>query len=186
MKIILGSRNKDKIRVLKDALRDLRLKPEINGVDVDSGITNQPLDKDITLLGARNRAKNAKKLRPDADFWIGLEGGLHDYEEGYHLITYACLIDKTDNEFIGQGVEIHLPQKVSDEVKKGGFFGDAIRIYAKNYDIDENLISRKTPFTQAIQNAYANYLKEKGNLGYRNKVAAIVLNTKNGDFISST
>ncbi len=148
------------------------------GVEVDSGITDRPLNKDVTLKGVINRARNTKKENPDADFWIGLEGGLHDYGEGYHLITYACLVNKTGDEFTGEGVEIHLPESVSDKVKKGKQFGEAIRIYAKEYEIDKNLISRDTPFTEAIQNAYVNYLKEKGNLGYREKSAAIVINNK--------
>jgi non-canonical (house-cleaning) NTP pyrophosphatase/8-oxo-dGTP pyrophosphatase MutT (NUDIX family) len=200
MKVIIGSNNKDKIKIVKDALGELHLDVEAEGRKADSGITDQPLDKDTTKEGAINRAKNAKQKNPDADFWIGLEGGLHptSYEaslrasgyhpsskdygvasvEGYHLVTYACLIDRDENKFIGEGEEIHLPIKVSEKVKNGELFGDVIREYAKDNKIDENLITRLAPFTRAVQSAYVEYLKVYENLGYRKKVSGIITDSE--------
>ncbi len=182
MKVVLGSRSTDKISILKNALKELHLEPEVTGVKVDSEITTQPLNKNIILKGAKNRAKNAKKVESNADFWFGLEGGLHDYGKGYHLIAFACLVDRSDNEYMGKGIEIHLPKSVSDEIKNGSWFGDAIRLYAKKHKIDENLISRETPFTQAVQNAYTNYLIKNGSLGYRRKSTGIITD-KNSNFL---
>lgn len=182
MKVILGSGSQDKIEVLKKALEGLHLDVEVEGVDVDSEITDQPLDKEINLKGSQNRARNARKVKPNVDLYFGLEGGLHDYGEGYHLVTFATLIDKSGNEYVGEGVEIHLPESVSEEVKAGGWFGDAIRIYAEDHEVDENLISRETPFIEAIQNAYSNYLIKEGDLGYKQKSAAIIIN-ENKEFL---
>jgi len=174
MKVIIGSNNKDKIKIVKDALGGLHLDVEVKGKKIDSGIADQPLDKDTTKAGATNRAQNAKKQAPDADFWIGLEGGLHDYGEGYHLVTYACLVDKDGNEYIGEGEEIHLPDEVSEKVKKGEWFGDVIRKYAKDNKIDDNLITRLSPFTRATQCSYVEYLKNSVGLNYRKKTSAVV------------
>lgn len=179
MKFVLGSKSEDKREIIEKALRELNIKAEIESVEVDSGITDQPLDKEITLQGAKNRARNAKKANKGADFWVGLEGGLHDYGEGYHLVTYACLIDISGDEFVGNGAEIALPQAVSESVKNGAQFGQVVREYANEHEIDENLISREAPFVEAIQNAYCNYLMARGNLDYRQKTAAIVLNRQN-------
>ena len=175
MKVIIGSKNQDKIDILKRALEELHLSVEVSGIEIDSGIINQPLDKDTTLTGARNRARGALKINPDVDFAFGLEGGLHDYGEGYHLVTYACLVDKDGYECIGQGKDIPLPEAVSEKVMAGEWFGDVIREYAKGNQIDENLITRVTPFTQAVHNAYAGYLKAKGNLGYRKGTIGVVI-----------
>lgn len=179
MKVVLGSKNSDKIKILKEALKDIYLSVEVVGVHIDSGITKQPLDKETTKKGAINRAMRAKGKKPGADFYFGLEGGLHNYEDGYHLVTYAVLIDKEGDQFIGNGEEIHLPEEVSDKVKKGEWFGDVIRDYAKDHDIDKNLVTRLTPFIQAVQNAYANYLIAKGNLDYRDKSLGIVIDENN-------
>ncbi len=176
MKIILGSNNHDKVEIIKKALEQLHLEIEVEGVKVASEITDQPLDKETTLKGSQNRARNARKAKPNAEFYFGLEGGLHDYGEGYHLVTFATLIDKSGNEYTGEGVEIHLPEKVSAEVKNGGWFGEVIRIYAKEYDIDENLITRETPFIEAIERAYANYLKANDKLAVRKKSIAFIFN----------
>jgi len=178
MKVIIGSKNQDKIDILKQVLEELHLSVEVSGVEVEPGITDQPLDKEITLIGAKNQAIGALKINPDVDFAFGLEGGLNDYGEGYHLVTYACLIDKNGYECIGQGKDIPLPEVVSEKVKTGGWFGDIIREYAKDNPIDDNLITRVTPFTQAIHNAYAGYLKTKGNLGYRQGTIGIVIDDK--------
>lgn len=150
MKVVIGSINKDKIKIVKNALEELHLKTVVSGAEVDSGITNQPLDKKTTKKGAINRAGNAFKKSPDSEFAFGLEGGLHDYGEGYHLVTFACLIDKKGERFLGEGEEIHLPIEVSEKVKNGEWFGDVIRDYAKTHEIDKNLITRLSPFTQAV------------------------------------
>lgn len=172
MKVVLGSKNPDKVKIVKKALQELRLVVEVVGVEVESGITNQPLDKETTRKGAATRAINAKKKNPDADLWFGLEGGLHNYSEGYRLVTCAILIDKEGKEFSGEGEEIHLPVEVSDEIKNGGWFVDVVRRYAKEHEIDKNLITRSTPFTHAIQNMYAGYLKDA--LGYRKGTIGII------------
>jgi len=174
MKVMIGSENQDKIKIVKNVLAELHLDVDALGVKVDSGITDQPLDKKTAQKGAIRRARNAKKKYSNADFWIGLEGGLHDYGEGYHLVTYACLIDDKGGEYIGKGEEIHLPEEVSEKVKNGEWFGDVIRKYAKNNEIEENLITRLDPFTRAVQYSYVEYLKNSAELLYRKKVSAIV------------
>lgn len=185
MKFILGSASDTKKEILEKALKQLHLEPDIRSVRVNSGITDQPLNKSMTKKGARNRANNARRKKSNADFWIGLEGGLHDYGEGYHLVTYACLIfakggqGQNDSEFIGSGAEIALPQVISKKIKNDEQFGEVIREYAKNNEVDENLISREVSFIEAIQNAYANYLVSRGDLEYRQKTAAVVVDKEN-------
>ena len=165
MKVVLGSINEDKREIVEKALKEVHLDSEVLTVKVNSGITDQPLDGETTKKGAINRAREAKKLVQKTDFWLGLEGGLVECGKRLYLITYACLIDLNGKEFIGKGDEIGLPDEVSEKIRKGGWFGMVIREYAKDHKVDENLITRVAPFTQAIQNAYANYLKKFGNLG---------------------
>jgi len=174
MKIIVGSKNQDKIKIGEDALTELHLDIEVQGVEVDSKITDQPLDKETTKKGAISRAYNVKKKNPEADFWLGLEGGLHDYGEGYHLVTYACLIDDNNGEYIGEGEEIHLPEEVLKKVKEGEWFGDVIREYAKDNEINKNLLTCLDPFTRAVQCSYIEYLKSSVGLNYRKKASAVV------------
>jgi inosine/xanthosine triphosphatase len=184
MKIILGSKSQEKLNIAKTAFKQLYVDTQVHAEEVASGITGQPLDKETTKLGAINRAKHVLDNHSDIDFALGLEGGLHQYDDGYHLITFACLIDKQGASFIGSGEEIHLPKEVSEKVKAGGWFGDVIREYAEDNPIDDDLVSHLTPFTQAIQNAYANFLKAKGDLKYRQGTIGIVIDSKNNFLIT--
>jgi len=174
MKVIVGYKNIDKVRIVKNALKSLYLDVDIDSVEVDSGVVVQPLDKETTKRGAINRAKSARELKPGADFWVGLEGGLHKYDEGYHLVTLACLIDKDGNQFIDEGEEIHLPEEVSKRVKNGEWYGDVIREYSKNNEIDENLITGLAPFTRAVQSAYVEYLKQSGDMKFRQRLSVFL------------
>jgi inosine/xanthosine triphosphatase len=47
-----------------------------HGHTMPSGVSAQPMDSAETLLGAKNRAEAAQQAFPEADFWIGLEGGV--------------------------------------------------------------------------------------------------------------
>ena len=152
MDVILGSENKDKSKILLDVLKELQLDVKVKGIQVDSGVISQPLDKESIKKGAINRARDARKKVSSGDFWFGLEGGINNYGDNYYLVTFACLIEESGREFIGEGEEVQLP------------------------------ITRITPFQQAIQNSYAEYLKVFGKLGYRRKVSAIATN-KDGDFL---
>ncbi|KPI87384.1 hypothetical protein ABL78_3518 [Leptomonas seymouri] len=49
---------------------------EVRAVNVNSGVTDQPMSAEETQRGAVNRAKSALDAIPEADFGIGLEGGL--------------------------------------------------------------------------------------------------------------
>ena len=48
---------------------------EITPVTIESGVRCQPLSSYETLQGAINRARNAFATMPNADYWVGIEGG---------------------------------------------------------------------------------------------------------------
>jgi inosine/xanthosine triphosphatase len=78
-RLIIASRNPVKIRATLDAFTlcfPIETFDAI-GIDVPSGVPAQPMSDAETLQGATNRATNARTASPNADFWIGLEGGIH-------------------------------------------------------------------------------------------------------------
>lgn len=76
--IVVASQNPVKVQSVERAFK--RCFPDealtVKGVSVPSGVNAQPMTADETLTGATNRAQNAKAAVPEADFWVGLEGGL--------------------------------------------------------------------------------------------------------------
>src|SRR5688500_7058810 len=73
--IAVASTNRVKIEAALTGFR--RMFPndhyEAVGVTALSGVSDQPMTDDETLRGAVERAKQARQVRPDADFWVGIE-----------------------------------------------------------------------------------------------------------------
>lgn len=76
----MGSENPVKVEAVRRAFG--RVFPEyaraveIVGLAVESGVSAQPRGERETRRGARNRAEDAARRRPEADYWVGLEGGV--------------------------------------------------------------------------------------------------------------
>jgi inosine/xanthosine triphosphatase len=72
---------------------------EARGVAARSGVSDQPMSDRETLQGALNRVEDARRLAPDADYWIGLEGGVE--RVGTSLEAFAWIV-VSDGHRIGR------------------------------------------------------------------------------------
>lgn len=59
MKIIVGSKNPVKFQATGNVLEKIYGELEVQAIDVDSGVPDQPIGLEVTVQGAINRAKNA-------------------------------------------------------------------------------------------------------------------------------
>lgn len=77
-KVIVASKNPVKIQCSRLAFEKAFPQDsfEFVGVSVPSGVSDQPMTDSETLQGAINRTKNVREAMPEADFWIGIEGGV--------------------------------------------------------------------------------------------------------------
>ena len=101
LQVIVASLNPAKIAAARLAfaqlLPDAHLTVSITGVSVPSGVAEQPMSDTETYKGARQRALAARALRPKADLWIGMEGGIEcteSRENGLNVpscITFAWI-----------------------------------------------------------------------------------------------
>ena len=165
MIISLGSTSEDKKNVLLVALESLQIPGELTCCNVSSGISDQPLDEPTTIEGARNRARAALTSHPEAELGIGMEGGLAEVNSfGYFLVCAVVIIDKNGKEYVGISAKLRLPTEVSDKVKAGEQFGEAVREYESTHATESalmtELISRRQSFTEAVRNAVTNYANE--------------------------
>lgn len=87
--IIIASENPVKIQATLDGFSKMfpDEKFEIKGISVDSEVKVQPMSDEETLMGAENRARNAMKIYPQADYYIGIEGGIE--QKGKQVYTFA-------------------------------------------------------------------------------------------------
>lgn len=126
MKIILASNNPVKRRATRDGFA--RLFPDaeldIETVSVPSGVADQPMTDEETRRGALNRAHGARTARPEADYWIGLEGGLE--VDGDQLSAFAWVaIVSSEKQGESRTASFHLPKAVADLVRSGKELGEA-------------------------------------------------------------
>lgn len=133
---------------------------EIQGVDAQSGVSDQPLSDDETLRGAQNRVASARALQPDADYWVGLEGGIEN--KGLDMEAFAWMAIESKDGLIGKGKTaiFFLPPEVAKLINGGMELGEADDIVfdQKNSKqaggavgiLTDNAIDRAGYYTQAI------------------------------------
>jgi inosine/xanthosine triphosphatase len=96
----------------------------VTGLAVPSGVADQPLSDGETYQGARNRTDAAQAAQPDANYWVGIEGGLERI--GDQLRGFAWIIVR-DKAQMGESrtATFTLPQEVTRLVQQGYELGHA-------------------------------------------------------------
>lgn len=128
--IMVGSQNPVKMqaallafqRVFRDLPQDAWT---LTSVTVPSGVADQPMGDGETLRGARNRAEAARLAYPDADYWIGQEGGCAN-ENGV-MTCFAWMVVISHEGQVGQActARFQLPEEVATLVRGGMELGHA-------------------------------------------------------------
>ena len=127
MKVVVASANPVKVRAVRAAFE--RYFPDqdldVTSASVPSGVSEQPETDDETRTGARNRAANAAAAEPDADYWVGLEGGVDRYDG--ELMAFAWMAVRGRNGLVSdaRSLTLPLPQAVRALVDSGLELGDA-------------------------------------------------------------
>lgn len=121
MKILIGTKNPGKIQGAKEAFEKYFNNIEIEGIDMSSEVSDQPVNKEI-LEGARNRVKNLKKYATknqiEADFYIASEGGITNSLGEWIDINCVVVEDKQAFQSIGASQGFPIPDKYIKEIKE--------------------------------------------------------------------
>lgn len=140
-KIIVASKNPVKINATLNGFQ--KMFPgedyEIEGISVPSGVDDQPFNDHDTFQGAWNRMENAYRAFTNADYWVGIEGGIE--EKGAEMEAYAWVVVKSSTDKIGKGRTgtFFLPKQVAELVRGGKELGDADDIvFGKTNSKQEN------------------------------------------------
>ncbi len=93
-------------------------------VAVPSGVAEQPFSEAETLQGARARVLAARAARPEADLWIGIEGGVEERAEG--LAAFAWVVAASARgEGLARSATFLLPPALAALVRAGVELGEA-------------------------------------------------------------
>ncbi|MDO8512630.1 MAG: inosine/xanthosine triphosphatase [bacterium] len=127
MKVVIASKNPVKITSTKTAFTKVfpNLTFEFEGISVPSGVCDQPMSSIEALTGATNRAEKAALTIPDADYFVGLEGGVEDRDGKLYSFSWIVVRDKTGKLGMGKSGEFVLPPKVRELILDGMELGHA-------------------------------------------------------------
>ncbi|MGM3174450.1 inosine/xanthosine triphosphatase [Dickeya lacustris] len=119
--VVASTTNPAKIRAITLAFADVfgADNCRIEGVDVDSGVPSQPQGSVETRTGARNRVMRARQVRPEADFWVGVEAGIEE------SMTFAWMV--IENATIrgeSRSASLVLPDSILQGISAGRELGD--------------------------------------------------------------
>jgi inosine/xanthosine triphosphatase len=127
-RIVVASENPVKSRATLRAFRRMfdREDFEVRGTSVPSGVGDQPRSDADTLKGAYNRVRAAAQRQPEADFWVGIEGGIEDSVEGMAAFAWVVVMS-AGADAVGKGRTgtFFLPETVAQLVRDGMELGDA-------------------------------------------------------------
>lgn len=115
VRVVIASTNPVKIKAAVGGLQ--RMFPQVEfeekSVEVPSGVADQPLSDEETLKGAKNRVSNACAAHPQADLWVGIEGGVEHLDGG--LAAFAWVVIRSgDLEGKARSGAFFLPTAVQE------------------------------------------------------------------------
>ena len=116
----VGSENPVKLTAVKECLEEIpNVSFELKGVDVDTGVDEQPRTFTETIQGAANRANAALQ---DGDIGIGLEDGIFliPGTERTYMNICACVITNGEITHHGCSSAFEYPQDITDLVMSRG------------------------------------------------------------------
>jgi inosine/xanthosine triphosphatase len=123
--IVIASTNPVKAQAALNGFR--RMFPaesfEILPRPAPSGVSDQPMTSAETLLGALNRAAAVKAAHPQADFWVGIEGGVEE-DGGLAAFAWVAVLSPVGSGKARTGT-FFLPPAVAHLVRQGIELGEA-------------------------------------------------------------
>jgi inosine/xanthosine triphosphatase len=127
MKIVIASKNPVKINATKEAFLKVFSSTafEFEGVSVPSDVSDQPMSSAEALKGAINRTEKSSTEILDADYYVGLEGGVEDCDGKMYSFAWVAVRDNHGKMGTGKTGEFVLPPKVRELILNGIELGNA-------------------------------------------------------------
>jgi len=124
-RIVVGSTNPVKIAAVRTIATRAFPGARIIGLDIESGISEQPWGDQEARQGALNRARSALSA-VGSDLGVGLEGGVVETEMGLMTCAWCVVLDRDGRLGVGGGVHMLLPPTVAQALRAGGELGPAM------------------------------------------------------------
>ena len=127
MKIVVASTNPAKLGAARRAFEN-RFPGEpcdIVTAPAESGVGDQPFSDEDTRNGAINRAHNAGEQHPDADYCVGMEGGVDTFNGQLFTFAWMAVLGPDGRTGVARSLSLPLPPAVKRLVEDGLELGEA-------------------------------------------------------------
>ncbi|MCH6199042.1 inosine/xanthosine triphosphatase [Aquiflexum sp. LQ15W] len=169
--VIVGSRNPVKISCTNGGFHQVFEGTYlVEGLNVSSDVDAQPVGDEQTYKGALNRAKNSKAVFPEADYWVGIEGGVEKFQGEMAAFAWVVVLDKNGKIGKAKTSLFFLPKAIADLVDGGMELGAADDAFFNRENSKENdgavgiltkgALDRKNYYQQAVILALIPFVKE--------------------------
>ena len=174
MKILVGSKNPVKIEAVKEAFSKYFNHVEVVGISADSKVSAQPVG-DETFEGAKNRASGLRKINDEqnlqADYFIGIEGGISIFFNQWFALGLMCIIDKEGNTGFGTSPLFEIPKSFTGELLKGVELGELMDRLTGDHNTKQKggaigyftngIMDRKELYVQGLITAFIPFLNQE-------------------------
>jgi len=119
MNVLIATKNQGKIEGAKRALSNYFDNIQIDGIAVESDVSDQPVNNDI-YIGAKNRVKNLKKYAKEnnikADLYLSIESGINNLLGRWMITNIAVIEDDDKFESYGTSPSFPVPDRLVQEI----------------------------------------------------------------------
>jgi inosine/xanthosine triphosphatase len=170
MRVIVGSENTPKRQAAEASFVAAFPREQIivDGVKTNSGVSSHPTTAEESITGALNRAEQARLLKPEADFYVGIEGGLLKVGERAWEIGWVAVVSAAGQNATGLSAGIEIQGKILSAICDGEELNDVL---ANDHGIKSagnangfyglatnDLVTRQAAYEQGITFALARFL----------------------------
>lgn len=126
MKLLIASTNPVKLQAPEEAFSQFfNTEVVVEGLSVDSGVSDQPMSSQETYQGALNRLK-AIREKSGYDYYVAIEGGVEDTEHGMESMAWILIADAHGKIGKGKTGTFILPELVAHKLRAGVELGPAM------------------------------------------------------------
>lgn len=127
MHVLIASLNPIKIGAVEDAFAMLmpQLGSRFEGISVPSGVPEQPISDEETWQGAHNRAQAAAAKHLEADYCVGLEGGIDTLHGQVSTFAWIVVRRRDGKTSQSRSTSLPLPLAITDLIDQGLELGHA-------------------------------------------------------------
>ena len=138
--VLIGSKNPVKINATKEAFSHFFDEVEAIGISTESNVSEQPVGKE-TYDGSKNRAlslyEKAQEKFPQADYFVGIEGGIEESYSQWFCFGVICIVDTKKRISFGKSAQFTLPNTIVQRLLDGYELGPLMDEYTNQNNIKQ-------------------------------------------------